>query len=304
MIAQRTIPARAWAELLLLALLWGASFLSIRIALGEVTPLWSVAWRVGLGAAALLAWLAVRGIALPRGRVWLALGIMGILNNAIPFSLMAWAQLHIETGLTGILNAATAIFGVVVAAIAFADERLTARRALGVALGFAGVATAVGWSALAAFDPRSHAQVAVIAGTVSYAVAGAFARARLGDLRPESAAAGMLVASTLAMIPLAFAVDGAPRLDLVPSTWLAMAYYGIGSTATAYLLYYRVLRMAGAGNLMLVTLLVAPVSIVLGALVLDEDLAPRAYAGFVLLALGLAILDGRLFARARGNGSG
>ena len=294
MTAQRTLSARAWAELLLLGLIWGASFLSIRVALDEVTVLWSVAWRVALGAAGLLAYLAARGVALPRGaRLWGALFVMGLLNNVVPFSLMAWGQLHIESGLTAIFNAATAIFGVIVAALVFADERLTARRALGVGLGFAGVATAIGWSALASLDLRSLAQLAVLAGTVSYALAGAWARARLGGLHPAAAAAGMLLCSSAVMLPLAAALDGPPRLGLAPDTLAAIAYYGLAATAGAYLLYYRVLGMAGAGNLMLVTLLVAPVAIVLGALVLGEALSPAAYAGFALLALGLAVIDGR-----------
>ena len=88
-------------------------------------------------------------------RVWFGFLIMGLLNNVIPFSLMAWGQLHIETGLTSILNAATAIFGVIAAAIFFTDEQLTARKAIGVTLGFFGVATAIGLSALTQFDVRS-----------------------------------------------------------------------------------------------------------------------------------------------------
>ena len=303
MTEQRTISARAWAGLLVLALVWGASFLSVRIALNEITPLWSVAWRVGLGAAVLLLYLAIRRIALPRGRVWLALMMMGLLNNVVPFSLMAWGQLHIESGLAGILNAATAIFGVLVAALVFDDERLTTRRAVGVSLGFAGAATAIGWEALAALDPRSLAQIAVLAGTVSYALAGAWGRLELGALRPEAAATGMLVCSTLVMIPLAYAVEGGPRLDLSSATWAAIGYYAVIATAGAYLLYYRVLRAAGSGNLMLVTLLVAPIAIVLGALVLGEDLPRRAYAGFALLAMGLAMLDGRIVRLGRAPGA-
>lgn len=103
----------------------------------------------------------------------------------------------------------------------------------------------------------------------------------------------MLSASSLIMIPLAWAVDGPITLNLAPRTIGAIAYYALASTALAYLLYYRVLALAGSGNLMLVTLLVAPVAILLGALVLDETLRPAAYAGFGLLALGLVVIDGR-----------
>ena len=305
MTAQRDISGRAWLGLALLAIIWGASFLSIRIALDEVTVLWSVAWRVSLGAATLGIYILARRLRLPREpRIWGAFLVMGLLNNVVPFTLMAWGQLHIESGLTAIFNATTAVFGVIVAAIVFADERLTARRAFGVALGFAGVVTAIGWQALTELDLRSLAQIAVVAGTLSYALAGAYARIALSGLRPEVAAFGMLVASSLFMLPIAGLVEGAPILALSPNTCLAIAYYGVVATAGAYLLYYWVLAQTGAGNLLLVTLMIAPIAIVLGALVLDEALAPRAYAGFAFLALGLAVIDGRILRLSHGTARG
>ena len=300
MTPQKSLSGRAWAELFLLALLWGASFLSIRIALDEIGFVTTVAHRVFW--AALVLWGAVWWLRLPlprSPRIWAAFLVMGLLNNVIPFSLMTWGQLHIETGLTSILNAATAIFGVLVAAVIFADERLTPRRALGVGLGFLGVATAIGLENLTKFDLRSLAQLAVLGGTLSYALAASWARAMLSGLAPQVAAAGMLTGSALVMLPAAIALEGWPDPDLAPRTIGAIAYYAIAATALAYLLYYRVLAMAGSGNLMLCTLLIAPVAIVLGAVVLGEALQPQAFAGFGLLALGLIVLDGRLGARLR-----
>ncbi|EBA10999.1 transmembrane drug/metabolite transporter family protein, putative [Roseobacter sp. CCS2] len=228
-------------------------------------------------------------------RVWGAFLVMGLLNNVIPFSLMAWGQLHIETGLTSILNAATAIFGVIAAAVFFADERLTTRKTIGVTLGFLGVSTAIGLAAFKDFDIRSLGQLAVIGGTISYALAGVWARKMLGHLTPQMAAAGMLTGASVMTIPAAWLVEGPITLALAPQTWAAIAYYAVVATAIAYMLYYRVLAMAGSGNLMLCTLLVAPVAIILGAVVLGEDLPLRAYIGFAILALGLVILDGRVF---------
>lgn len=300
MTPQKTISSRAWIELLLLAVIWGGSFLSIRVALDEIGFVTTVAHRVFWAALVLWAVVVLRRLPLPRSpRVWGAFLVMGLLNNVIPFSLMAWGQLHIETGLTSILNAATAIFGVLVAALAFSDERLSLRRAIGVLLGFVGVATAIGLDALARFDLRSMAQLAVLGGALSYAIAGAWARATLGGLAPQVAAAGMLTGSALVMLPAALLLEGVPNADLAPRTWIAIGYYAIIATALAYLLYYRVLAMAGSGNLMLCTLLVAPVAIVLGAVVLGEALRPQAYIGFALLALGLVVLDGRLLVRLR-----
>jgi drug/metabolite transporter (DMT)-like permease len=177
---QTSLTPRTWIDMALLAGLWGASFLSIKLALTELPVLTLVAHRVVWAALVLWTYVLWRGIELPRGaRIWGAFAVMGLLNNAIPFGLMAWGQQFIETGLTSIFNAATAVFGVLVAAMVFADERLTPRRLVGVVLAFAGVALAIGLEAIKAFDVRSVAQLAVLAGALSYAVAAAWARANL-----------------------------------------------------------------------------------------------------------------------------
>ena len=291
------MTGRAWTEIILLAAIWGGSFLAIRVALDEITPLTSVAHRTGWAMLVLWGVVAAMRLPLPRDpRVWVGFLGMGLLNNVIPFGLMAWGQLHIETGLTSILNAATAIFGVIMAALFLADERMTARKAIGVTLGFLGVATAIGLDNFASFDLRSLAQLAIIAGTLSYALAAVWARHFLGALAPQVAAAGMLTGSTLITLPLAWIVDGPITLDLAPATIAAIGYYALIATAGAYLLYDRVLAVAGSGNLMLVTLLIPPVAITLGAAVRGEALSPNAFAGLALLALGLSILDGRSWA--------
>ncbi len=293
-----TLSPRAWTELLLLGLIWGGSFLAIRTALDEIGPLTSVLYRTGI--AALVLWPVVlwRKEVLPReARVWAALLGMGVLNNVVPFSLMAWGQLYIPSGLTSILNANTAIFGVLVAAAVFADERLTWNKALGVVLGFAGVVLAIDPAALLRLDLTSLPQLAVVAGTLSYACAGAWARSRLRGLSPMVAAVGMLSMATLVMVPIALWFEGQPDVMLSAVTWGGILYYAVVATALAYLLYYRVLAMAGAGNLLLVTLLIPPVAILLGAWVRDETLSATAYTGLGLLVLGLLILDGRVLAR-------
>ena len=298
---QKSLSGRAWAEMLVLAIIWGGSFLSIRIALDEISPLMSVAHRVTWAMLVLWVVVAVMRIPLPRNsRIWFTFLVMGLLNNVIPFGLMAWGQLHIESGLTSILNAFTAVVGVVMAALFFSDERLMPRKIIGVVLGFFGVAVAIGLENFKNFDLRSLAQLAVIGGTVAYAVAGVWARKNLVGMPPQLAAAGMLTGATVIMLPLVYFVEGLPTFDLQPRTLVAIGYYAVIATAAAYLLYYRVLAMAGSGNLMLVTLLVAPVAITLGAVVLGEKLSANALIGFVILAVGLIILDGRAWKALRG----
>ena len=301
MIDQKSLSGRAWAEMMLLAMIWGGSFLSIRVALDEITPLTSVAHRTTWAMLVLWVIIAVMRIPLPRDpKIWFSFLVMGLLNNVIPFTLMAWGQLHIESGLTSILNAFTAVVGVVIASLFFADERITLRKGIGVILGFFGVAVAIGLDNFRSFDLRSLAQLAVIGGTVAYAIAGVWARKRLVGMPPQMAAAGMLTGSTVIMLPLVYFIEGPLTFDLQLRTVLAIGYYAIIATAFAYLLYYRVLVMAGSGNLMLVTLLVAPLAITLGAVVLDEKLGANAYLGFGILALGLIILDGRVWKALRG----
>ncbi|MFC6687113.1 DMT family transporter [Jhaorihella thermophila] len=295
---QKSISPRAWTELLLLALIWGGSFLSVRAALDELPVVTTVLHRTLWAMLALWGVVWLMRLPLPRDPgTWRAFLVMGLLNNVVPFGLLSWGQLHIESGLTAILNGTTAIFGVIVAAAAFPDERLTLRKIVGVGLGFTGVATAIGLDQFARFDIRSTAQLAILGATFSYALAGAWARKRMGHLPPQVAAAGMLTASTLMLLPTALLIDGPLTFDLQPTTWGALAYLSLAATAGAYLLYYRVLAMAGSGNLMLVTLLIPPVAIILGAWGRDESLAPNAFAGLGILAAGLLILNGTLWPR-------
>ena len=297
---QTQITPRTWLDLGLLSLLWGASFLSVRVALDELGVFTLVAHRVLWAALILWLYVGLTRLKLPRAPgVWGAFLVMGLLNNVIPFSLLTWGQQHIETGLTSIFNASTAVFAVPVAALVFADERMTPRRVAGVLVAFTGVAIAIGLEALESFDIRSLAQLAVLGATLSYAFAAAWARTNLSALRPEMAAAGMLTGSALVMVPLALWLEGAPTLPDLPRTYGAVAYMAGPATAIAYLLYYRILRAAGSANAMLVTLMIPPVAITLGAVVLHERLAPTAFAGFGLLALGLLILDGRILRIAR-----
>lgn len=295
---QVSIPPRAWALLLLLSLIWGSSFLTTTVLVETLAPLHVVTHRVLWGAVLLWIYVLVRGLPLPRApATWGALLVMGALNNVAPFTLQAYAQTTIESGLAGILNATAAIFGPLVAALIFADERLTRNKAVGVGLGFAGVAVIVGLDAIKGIDPRSLAQFAMIASTMCYALSSAWARRFLGDLRPEVAAVGMLTGSSLVLVPLSWAHDGPLPFALPLATLAALAFYGLVITAIAYLIFYRIIRLAGAGNTMVVTLMVVPVAVSLGALVRAETLPHSAFAGFALIAAGLIMIDGRVLRR-------
>ena len=293
--AQRAISPQAWIYLGLLALIWGGSFPANKAALAELGFLTTVAFRVGVAAVALWAYVLLRGLPVPKGTAWLkTCVIMGLTNNVVPFSLIVWGQTHIPSGLAGILNATTTIFSIGLAALVFPDERLTGRKALGVLLGLAGVVATIGPSALSHLDITSLGQLAVLGAALSYTVSGIYGRDALRGIRPEVGAAGMLTVSALIMIPAALLFEGAPTLHYTATTWGALAYLSLLSSAFAYILFYRVLQIAGAGNLSLVTMLIAPVAVLLGAVIYHEALPVTAYLGLALLALGMLVIDGRL----------
>ena len=293
---------REWGILLLLSVMWGGSFFFIQVAVRDVAPLTFVWIRVTIAAAALWLFLAWRRepIHLPR-RALGALLLLALLNNALPFALFAWSQTQIASGLAAILNATTPIWGVIVAHLLTADERLTPARLAGVLLGFGGVALMIGPHLLAGLGGDFAALLACIVATLCYALAGVWARRfKAMGVKPVTVATGQLTGAMLVMMPLALIVER-PWLTAAPSAgaWAAIVALALFGTAFAYILYFRLIDTAGATNALLVTLLIPPTAILLGGLLLGETLAPRDFAGMALIALGLAAIDGRLFALRR-----
>ncbi len=282
--------------LTLLALIWGGSFFLAAVVLKEVPPITVALFRVvgALPALALFVWF--KGVSLPRNlKIWSAYLVMGALNNAIPFSLIFWSQTQITSGLTSILNGATGVTGVIVAGLLLHDERLTAHKLIGVVIGFFGVALTIGLDAMRSFDIQSLAPLAVLLAGLSYSLAGVWAKLRLSGQAPEMNALGMIMGSSLLLIPTALWLDGPPSLELLASTWTALLVLAVLCTSVPYLLYFNILKRAGSGNLMLVTLLIPPIAIGLGVIFLKESLQGTALMGFALIALGLTIIDGRFW---------
>ena len=288
---------RDWMVLLVLALIWGGAFFFIGVAVRHVQPLTYVWLRLTIGAAGLWAYLMLKGekISLPK-QVWGSILLLALLNNALPFALFGWSQTHIASGLASILNATTPIWGVVVAHFLTRDERMSPRKVAGVLLGFGGVATMIGPSLLSSIGTGALAELACVVAALSYALAAVWARRfkRLG-ISAFSVTTGQLTAGALMMLPVSMIVDRPWTHPFPPlSAWAAIAALAIFCTALGYVLYFRLIEHAGATNALLVTLLVPPVAIVLGALFLGETLAPQDFAGLALIALGLAAIDGRL----------
>lgn len=287
-----------WGMLLTLSLLWGGSFFFIGVLVDELPPLTIVVLRVGLAAVVLHLYLIFKGNPISGGRqVWAAFFAMGLLNNVIPFSLIVWGQTHIASGLASILNATTPLFTVVVAHLLTQDERLTPARLGGVVAGFAGVAVLMGPQVLSGLGDDLLAQAAILGAALSYACAGVFGRRfKAMGVKPLHTATGQVTGSAILLVPVALVVDKPWSLS-VPSGHAIAALLGLAvvSTALAYVLYFRILATAGATNVLLVTLLVPVSAIVLGVVVLGESLALQSLLGMALIALGLGVIDGRIF---------
>lgn len=291
-----------WGLLLVLSLLWGGSFLFNGILVKTLPPLTIVTGRVLIAAVALNLIVRATGHAMPRdGKSWAAFFVMGLINNMIPFCLIVWGQTHIASGLASILNATTPLFGVVVAHLLTADEKMTGNRLLGVLVGFAGVAYMIGFDALRDLGTNVLAQLAVLGAALSYSFAGIYGRRfrRMG-MAPLLPAAGQVTASSVLMLPIALVVDQ-PWTFAAPSAeaWMALLGLALLSTAVAYVLFFRILATAGATNLMLVTFLIPVSAILLGAAILGEQLQAKHLIGMAMIAIGLAAIDGRVFARVR-----
>ena len=289
-----------WSMLVLLSMLWGGSYFFVEIALLEWSPLLIVAVRVVIATIVIWGIVLAMGLPVPRSRsVWIAFFWMGLLNNIFPFLLIVWGQKEIESGLAAILTAAAPIFSVIVAGVWLKDEPVTRPRLLGAVLGLIGVVILIGPGALAGLDVNLLAQLAVLAGALSYAFAGVYARrfTRM-NVDPIVAAAGQLLMSSLIMILVVFMFE-APGQLIESSTrvWIAVTLMAVFSTALAYILYFRLLASAGATNAILVTLLIPVTAILLGAFILDERLEWLHFLGMAVIGFGLSVIDGRLWRR-------
>lgn len=291
---------REWTMLLTLSVLWGGSFFFVEVAITELPPFTTVTLRVALAAVALWIFVGLTGRPLPRGRnVWLAFLGMGVLNNAIPFSLITWGQTEIASGLASILNATTPLFTVFVAGYFLSDERASPSKLFGAVFGFAGCVLIIGPTAITQLGVGVLAQLAVLAAALSYAFAGVYGRRfQSMGVDPVVTAAGQTTSSALLLLPIAFIFED-PMALAMPSleTWVAIAGLAILSTAIAYVLYFRILASAGATNLLLVTFLIPVSAILLGVVILGEKLSLSHVTGLALIGVGLAVIDGRVIRR-------
>ena len=283
-----------WSLLGLLSVLWGGSFFFNGVALRELPPLTLVLLRVAVAAILLLPLLKLYRIDFPRGLSgWKPFFAIGLLNNVLPFSLIVIGQTYVSSGLASILNATTPLFTVVVMAMA-GEERLHARRIAGVVVGLVGVVVLHG-EGIAGLESRQGIGILLcLASALSYGLAALVARRLLSNSPALATATFQLTASTVMMVIVAGVVDRPWQLPMPDTTtWLAVIGLAALSTALAYIVFFQILRRSGATNVMLVTLLVPMTAILLGYLVLGEQISLREIVGAVVIGSALLLIDGR-----------
>jgi drug/metabolite transporter (DMT)-like permease len=280
------------AELLLLAALWGGSFLFMRIAAPVLGPVWLIELRVLLAGLALLPIVIRLGLWQEMRQKTTPLLVMGGINSALPFLLLAFASISLPAGFTSILNATTPLFSLGVA-FYWLKESLTLNRAIGVVLGLAGVVVLVGWKPLASGSPLLAEIVAGLLAALMYALAAAYAKQHLSGVSAVVAATGSQLGAAILLFPLLpFTV---PHTS--PSTIVILAVIGLAflSTSLTYILYFRLIKTIGSTRALTVTYLIPLFAMFWGAMVLQEPVTPSMGIGCGLILLGTAIAN-NLFA--------
>jgi hypothetical protein len=293
------LPWRQWVpEFVLLALVWGTSFLFMREGAYAFGP-WATSWvRVTMAALMLTPLLLWRGEAGLLRQHWRPTFFVGLLNAGIPFALYAYALLHISTGLSSILNATTPLFGAVIAWFWLGDK-LNALRALGLALGFGGVvllASDVPGGITFKAGGSGLAVAACLAATLCYGLAGSFTKRYLQGIPSMVTTSGSLWGASLGLCVPALLTwpDAWPPLR----AWVALAIAGLLCTALAYVLYFRLMTRTGPARAMTVTYLVPVFANVFGVLFLDETVTLWMLGCGVVIVLGTALASGLVQRRA------
>ena len=300
------MSSRQWLWLCLLSCLWGSAFIFMEVALPTFSPLLIVLGRMGVAAIVLngVLWSQPKSRGLLQTMplsIWLKCGGLSLLNNLLPFGFVVWGQQHISASLASILIAAAPLFTVVLA-VFWVSERLSVSRSLGVVLGFAGVVVLVGPEVLRGFNLQGLGELAILAAALSYAVAG-FVGGRFKAIPSQLLSTMTVTMGALMMVGLTGAIALTSDQPLLTAwSWpagVAVVCLGLFSTASAYLIYYRLLAQAGVVNTSLVSFLVPLSTLILGAALLGERLDAASGVGMSLILAGLAVLDGRVLKKFR-----
>ncbi|MEQ1954758.1 DMT family transporter [Mesorhizobium yinganensis] len=273
--------------LILLASLWGASYSFIKIGVETIPPITLIAARTLIAGLILLAVLRLRGLRLPTdAKTWARFLVQAVLNSAVPFTLIAWAEQTVDAGLAAILNSMTPIFAFLLTALIVRHEQVTTRKLFGVVAGLAGICLIIGMQALNGLGDALWAQLAVVAATVCYAGAAIFGKNFRG-LDPMMPAAGSLICGAIILIPLSLVVDRPWTLAPSTASMLALLGLSIFSTALAFVIYFRLIHTLGSVGATAQAYLRVPIGVAIGVIFLGETVTSTAGIGLVCVIAGV-----------------
>lgn len=291
--------SRQWLLFVLLSLAWGASFLFIKLALDELSPL--MIGFVRLVIASLTMWIiAVATHRRPRfgRRTWLSLAAMGLFNNSLAFVLIPWGEQYISSSLAAILNSTVPLFTIVLAHFVVADERLSNRRVAGLVIGFSGVVVLMAPQGAGSGSDLGNldsllGSLAIVVASVCYAIATVIGRRNLRGEQPVLTSATQLTFGALWLLPVVLLSGDLLTLSGVSTfTWLSMLWLGAVGSGLAYLIYFTLLREVGATQVVVVTYVLPFIGVALGVLLLSEPLTWSMIAGLGLILAGLIAING------------
>ncbi len=285
--------AQSWALLFALSAIWGGSFLFIAIAVKELSALQIVFARVTIAAACLLPIHMFFKGKLPKDyKTWIAASGMSIMNNVFPFMLITWGQQFITGGLASVVNATTPMFAALFMAIA-GYEGITTRKAFGLVIGLVGVAVLQGVN-FKGLDEQSLGILAVAAAAIFYGLSAPWSKNMLVGIPPLTTATCQLIVSSLLMTLLLLLLgDVSQFAETTGPVWGSLIGLAVLSTALAYLLFFRIIQRAGPSFVSLCTMIIPVSAILLGYLVLGEQLSVREIVGAGIIGIALLAIDGR-----------
>ena len=299
-------PPLHWALLACLVLIWGTTYIGIKVALTGFGPLTLIAARLVIASLVLLAIAAAAGTRMPRGaRAWAWMLWLALLGNCLPFYFITWGTQHIDSSLAGILVAVMPLAVLVLAHFALDTERITAPKAAGFLLGFVGVAVLLGPDLPAVGGEGGQAlagQLAVLLGALLYAANAVSAR-RMPAMDPVAVSlATLLIAAALMVLAAVLVREPLPSSPPAAAIW-AVLWMGVFPTAVATIVYFQLIRIAGPTFMSLTNYLTPGIGVVLSIVVLGEQPGWPAYAGLALILAGVALAQARTLARWRRDGA-
>lgn len=281
-----------WLAFIALSLAWGSSFFWIKIAIEEIGPFTLVAWRLFFGIVTLLLVVALRRPEWPsQKKIWLALLVLGLSNTAIPFVLISWAEVFIDSAVASILNSSVPLFTMVIAHFSLSDDRLNRQRVIGLLVGFVGVIVLVQRDLSAGLEFNLIAQGAIILAVIFYAVSAVFARRNTKGVSPVVRALVPLVAADFLLWGITPAIESPLTVPALPLTWIALLWLGVVGSGIAYLLYFYLLHSVGPTRATMVTYTFPLVGVTLGVGFLNERLDFSLILGAVLVIASLLIVN-------------